>query len=140
MSNANGKKNGSNISALFQMFAVSLISILLYDWLRSPDTSGSNIVVVDTKRILQAEIDSATQSIMQGAEMNQQQLEAKGQQFGVSFLQAVRRYSAGGTIVVDSQLAVGVPTGLDITETIAAELGLELQPIRDPFATPDVGQ
>jgi hypothetical protein len=94
--------------------------------------------VVDTKRLVEAKIQSATDAIANGAQMTQEQLTLQGQDFGANLLRALKRYRDEGYVVLDRSNALAIPVGRDVTEQVAKELGVTVAPAVDPFTAPDL--
>ena len=133
-------KKPSTTNVLRAGLAAIALAVLAYGLSAdgSAQQSATALVVVDTKRLLQAHIQAQEARISQGATLTPQQLELSGQTFAADFLRAVRRYSDRGSLVVDRQFAVAVPAGVDRTEEVAKVLGLALgQAAPDPFVAPE---
>jgi hypothetical protein len=127
------------------MVLVAVVAIALYHAVQarvavasSGDEAAVRIVVVDTKRLVDAKIRLATQAIASGAVMNQEQLTLQGQDFGVNLLRSLKRYRDEGYVVLDRQHALAVPLGRDVTEDVARALGVELEPQVDPLTAPSL--
>lgn len=131
---------------LIQMAAVAAISVTGYHFTvgakdaeaKAAGIGATSIVVIDTQRLLEAKIEMATKMIAQGAEMTQEDMEMQGNMFGTKLLQALKDYRDQGTIVLDRRHALAIPPEYDITEKIAAQMGLTVKPFNDPFSAPSL--
>lgn len=141
MSKKTSKRNP--LLEVVQMFVVAVVVIVAYELgfksdgiNQTGDAQIQGILVVDSKRLLQAQMTLAEQRMSNGVNYTQQQLLAQGEMFGAEFLKSVRSHSERGFLVIEKQFAVGVPNSIDITELVANDLGLTLPPAFDPFTTP----
>lgn len=145
---AGGKRNGPWLYGVVGALAVAVVASLF--WRVSGDTTGmgeasameagsahrGKIVVVDSKAALQAYMDELEQQVLAGTDMTEAQLHMRGAEFGAEFVRAVRGYRDRGYIVIDRNQVLTAPPELDITQEIAAVLGLEIQQDDDPFTAP----
>jgi hypothetical protein len=129
--------------SVLQMVVVALASVAGYHFLlgstpaiASAQGRYEQIVVVDTERLVAGKIKQATQQIAGGAEYTPDQLQLQGKNFGAELLGALKKYRDGGYLVIDRRHALAIPLGVDVTDEIGTQLGLELEPASDPFSAP----
>lgn len=141
-------ENGTNgIGAwVLQMAAVAVISVSGYHFTMGSENAeasaagigATSIVVIDTQRLLEAKTEQAIRMISEGAEMTQEDMEMQGNVFGTKLLKTLKSYRDQGTIVLDRRHALAIPPEYDITDQVAAEMGLTLKPFDDPFSAPSL--
>jgi hypothetical protein len=95
------------------------------------------VVVVDTQRLVEGQIEAATRRMQSGESMTQEGLEMEGKVFGRDFLTVLGRYRDEGALVIDKRHALAIPAGLDVTDAIAAELGVPIAPAVDIYKVQD---
>jgi hypothetical protein len=141
----NAERTERGVLRWLEMAVVAMAALAVYHFLQasdavasSGDEAASAIVVVDTKRLVDAKIRLATAAIASGAVMNQEQLTLQGQDFGVNLMRSLKSYRDAGYVVLDRQHALAVPLGRDVTEAVARELGVELEPQPDPLTAPSL--
>jgi len=96
------------------------------------------IVVVDTQALVQGKIDLASAQIAAGQSYTQDQLTLQGQNFGTELLRALKDYRERGVLVIDRRHALAIPVGADVTQVMAARLGVTAKPAPDPFSAPSL--
>jgi len=94
------------------------------------------IVVVDTQALVQGKIDLASEQIASGQTFTEEQLTMQGQNFGAEMLRALKQYRDRGVLVIDRRHALAIPVGADVTEDVAARVGVKIKPSADPFGAP----
>ena len=132
----------SVIVSLLPMAAVAGVSIAAYHLVISGQAEASaarpitEIVVVDTQALVQGKIDAASKQIASGQTFTEEQLTMQGQNFGTELLRALKDYRDRGVLVIDRRHALAIPVGSDVTQDVAARLGVIVEPSVDPFAAP----
>jgi hypothetical protein len=112
--------------------------IMSKDAAARPAASIQAIVVVDTQALVQGKIDQASEQIASGQSFTQDQLTMQGQNFGTEMLRALKEYRDRGVLVIDRRHALAIPVGADVTERVAARLGVKAKPSPDPFSAPSL--
>lgn len=95
-----------------------------------------NIVVVDSKTVLEAFMRKMEGKIAAGENFTEGEIRTAGVDFGAEYLRAIKKYRDGGYLVIDKKYALGVPTGSEITEEIGRALSLDVKATPDPFQAP----
>lgn len=140
-------ENTVNAAPIWPVFAIVIGVLVSYHFLfaqtgnvaeASVEKNGAahNIVVVDSKAILQAFMTEMEEKIASGATYTEGEVKASGAEFGAEYLRAVKKYRDKGFLVIDKQYALGVPKGSEITEEIGTALNLEVTATPDPFSSP----
>lgn len=130
--------------SLLQMTVVAVATIGAYHGIMSKDADArpaegiQAIVVVDTQALVQGKIDQASEQIASGQTFSQDQLTMQGQNFGTEMLRALKEYRDRGVLVIDRRHALAIPVGADVTESVAARLGVKAKPSPDPFSAPSL--
>jgi hypothetical protein len=130
------------------MFAVGIALLAGYHFFFAPtgvaEANGiergpaQSIMVVDSKKVLQAFMTKMEGAIAGGATYTEGEIQASGADFAAEYLRAVKKYRDNGYLVIDKQYALGVPAGSEITEEIGMALGLYVQAAPDPFSAPEL--
>ena len=102
------------------------------------EQTAKGMVVVDSRLLLESYIEKLEHRLQSGEGFTAAQLEHKGVDFGVEFMRTLKEYGDRGFIVVDKKYVVGVPRNVEITERIAASLGLQVEARPDPFFLSEV--
>jgi hypothetical protein len=132
----------SALVQLLPMAAVAGLSIAGYHLAitgRAEASGGrpvTEIVVVDTQALVQGKIDLASEQIASGQTFTEEQLTMQGQNFGTELLRALKEYRDRGVLVIDRRHALAIPVGSDVTQEVAARLGVTAKPSTDPFSAP----
>lgn len=147
----NAAKPGFDIVGTLAMFIVPIAIVAMYHFSfggqgREGATAGApvpttarGIVVVDAQAALRAFMATVEQRMAAGEDFTEAQLHLQGADFGAEFLRAVSRYRDAGYIVLDKGQVLGVPVTADITEDIAAALGIDLDMAFDNFGAATLG-
>ncbi len=80
----------------------------------------------------------ADAKIASGQSFTQDQLTMQGQNFGTEMLRALKEYRDRGVLVIDRRHALAIPVGADVTERVAARLGVKAKSSPDPFSAPSL--
>lgn len=99
---------------------------------------ANNIVVVDSKTVLEAFMRQMEGRIAGGENFTEGEIQTAGVDFGAEYLRAVKKYRDAGYLVIDKKYALGVPAGSEITEEIGRALSLEVKATPDPFQAPEL--
>jgi hypothetical protein len=94
------------------------------------------VVVIDTQALVQGKIDLATEQIASGQSFSEEQLTMQGHNFGAELMRALQEYRDAGVLVIDRRHALAIPPAADVTQVVAARLGVKAVPTPDPFAAP----
>lgn len=133
--------NGAG-GAILQMAVVSVLSIVVYHLSvgrqaeAAPAKKVTEIVVVDTQALLEAQIELTTAQIAGGTEFSEEQLKMTGQNFGTQLLRTLKEYRDRGVLVIDRRHALAIPVGSDVTAEVGGKLGVKVKPSPDPFSAP----
>jgi hypothetical protein len=99
---------------------------------------AQNIVVVDSKTVLEAFMRQMEGRIAAGENFTESEIQTAGVDFGAEYLRAIKKYRDAGYLVIDKKYALGVPSGSEITEEIGKALSLEVKATPDPFQAPEL--
>lgn len=147
MSNKNGKvkKEESEGLGVLAVFAVGIGLLAIYHFLVAAPTAAqanegaaSNIVVVDSKAVLEAFMKATELEIQAGKDLTEEEVRMTGARFGAEYLRAVKKYRDAGFLVIDKKYALGIPKGAEITSEIGKVLNLDVAVTPDPFAAPEI--
>jgi hypothetical protein len=94
------------------------------------------LVVIDTQALVKGKIDLATEQIASGQTFSEEQLTMQGHNFGAELMRALQEYRDAGVLVIDRRHALAIPPAADVTQEVAARLGVKAMATPDPFAAP----
>jgi hypothetical protein len=94
------------------------------------------LVVIDTQALVKGKIDLATEQIASGQTFSEEQLTMQGHNFGAELMRALQEYRDAGVLVIDRRHALAIPPAADVTQEVAARLGVKVVATPDPFAAP----
>jgi len=135
-------------SGILPMFLISIAMIAGYHFFLAPSGvavanasqqgPANNIVVIDTKTVLQGFMEKMQDEISGGATYTEGEIQASGADFAAEYMRAIKKYRDDGYLVIDKQYALGVPVGSEITEEIGKALSLDVKATPDPFQAPQL--
>lgn len=88
----------------------------------SAQTTQSSVAYVDMAAI----VNAATKQYLEKSKDTNDAPEISGKEFSKKLAAVFDEYRESGVMVIDSKVIVVAPAGLDITNTVAAKLGLKL--------------
>lgn len=114
----------SFLTCAFVALAVSgFTSFMAYHFAGQNLNSEAQVVLVDGTMLANAQMKRT----LDKASLSPEQAQADGLAFVTDLQNALKGYTESGVLVINSAVALNAPAGLNVTDRVAQQLGLELE-------------